>query len=228
MEVSEDNTRLQRLNTARLHLSDNLINSRRLRAKRPVNGEGARNIRSIAFPLTTRIEAYEFPAREVFVISIVVESTCVLPRPDDRRVSLLLSMLRDAGLEECSLELRLVGCGVQAGEDVAVRGGGDSVCAAEEGDLVGGFDDACFVHGGLEGGGVEAGGYRCQARRCVGRMQKEDLLVRVAGCPFEDMFPQLARVAHLVHLILIQTLLDTWRWPQPDDFRGLRGGDVEG
>lgn len=71
---------------------------------------------------------------------------------------MLLGVLRNAGFEEGSLELGLVGRGVQVCEDVAVGGGGDVVCAAEEGDFVGGFEDAGFVHGGLERGRVEVGG----------------------------------------------------------------------
>lgn len=158
MEVAEDNTRSQCLNAARLHLSNYIVNSRRLGAKRPANGESARDIRSVALPLATRIKADEFATREVFIISLVVQGTCVLTRSDDGGVGLLLGVLRDAGLEEGSLEMGLVGCGVQVCEDVAVGGGGDVVGAAEEGDLVGGFEDAGFVHGGLEAGRVEVGG----------------------------------------------------------------------
>ena len=158
MEVAEDNTRPQRLNATRLHLSDYIVDSRRLGAERPANRERARNIRSVAFPLATRIKADEFAAREVLVISLVMQSACVLTRPDDRGVSLLLSVLRNAGFEEGSLEMGLVGCRVHVCEDVAVGGGGDVVCAAEEGYFVGGFEDAGFVHGGLEAGCVEVGG----------------------------------------------------------------------
>ncbi|KFY45760.1 hypothetical protein V494_00784, partial [Pseudogymnoascus sp. VKM F-4513 (FW-928)] len=142
-------------NAARLHLRDNLIDSRRLLAKRPTNGKSPRNIRSIALPLTARIQTHEFPPREVLIIRLIMQRTRVLPGPDDRRVRLVLGVLRDAGLQEDGLELGLVCGGVQAGEDLAVGGGGDLVGAADEGDFVGGFDDARFVYGGLEGRGVE-------------------------------------------------------------------------
>lgn len=218
MEVSEDHTRFQGLNAARLHLSDYIINSRRLGTERPTNRERARNIPSIAFPLTTSIKADQLSTREVLVISLIMQGTRVLARPNDRRISLLLSALRDTGLQENGLELRLVGCGAKGFEDVAVGGGGDVVGAAEEGDFVGGFEDAGFVHGGLEGGGVEVCGGGCEGWRGVGGVEDVDLLVGVAGCPFEDLVTDFGCVAHLVYFVLVHALLDSWRWAQPDDF----------
>lgn len=228
MEVAEDDSRPQRLNATRLHLSDYVVNSRRLGAERPANREGARNIRSVAFPLTTRIKTDELSARKVLIISLIVQGACVLTRADNRGVGLTLGVLCDAGLEEGSLELGFVGCRVHFCKDVAVGGGGDGVGAAEEGDFVGGFEDAGFVHGGLEGGCVKVGGDGCEGWGRVGRVQEEDPLVGVAGGPFEDVVADFARVAHLVYFVLVHAFLDGWRWAHPDDFGGFRGGDVQG
>lgn len=227
MEVSEDDTRPQRFNTARLHLSDYIVDIRRLGTKRPANREGARDIRSVAFPLTTSIKTNEFSAREVLVVSLVVESTCVLSRPDDGGVGLFLGELRDAGFEEDGLEVGLVGCGVQVGEDVAVGGGGDVVGAADEGDLVFGFENAGFVHGGLEAGRVDVGGWGCKAGEPVVGVQDEDLLAGVSADPFGDVVAGFARVAHLVYLVLVQTFLDAGRRTHPNDPGRFRFGDIE-
>lgn len=60
------------------------------------------------------------------------------------------------------------------------------------------------------------------------RVQEEDLLVGVAGGPFEDVVAYFGCVAYLVYLVLVQAFLDAWRRAHPDDFGGFRGGDVEG
>lgn len=228
MEVAEDGAWAQRLNATRLHLGDYIVDIRRLRAEGPANRERTRDVRSVAFPLTTSIKANEFSAGEVLVVSLVMQSACILSRSDDGGVGLLLGVLRDAGFEKDGLEVGLVGCGVQVGEDMAVGGGGDVVGTADEGYLVLGFEDAGFVHGGLEGGLVDVGGWGCEAGEPVGGMQDEDLLVGVSTDPFGDVVGGFARVAHMVYLVLVQAFLDAGRRAHPNDPGRFGFGDIEG